>query len=424
MSLEFNYYELGEISDVKGGKRLPKGHNLIETPNNHPYIKVKDMSNDKLLKLTEDFEYIENETFNQISQYTVKKSDLIVSIVGTIGLTNIIDYSLDNANLTENCAKITNLKEGYNIEFVYYYLNSNIGQNLIQEATVGAVQKKLPIKNIRTLKMPFPNITIQNKIVKILSTIDKKIEINKRINKNLEEQIETVYNSFFVYYDDFSIEELEECEIGLIPKEWDLLSLGEVTTQIKEKVGNNDYKVFSAVNTGNLILSEEYFDKQVFSKSIEKYIVVKQKEFAYNPARVNIGSIGRNDFDYDGCVSPVYVAFKVEEGYENFVNMFIKSKRFNQWVVTLASGSVRQTLNYTDFSIIKIAYPPKDLIEKFNIIYESYYEVINHNNSMISNLEKIRDILLPKLMSGEIDVSKINCDDFLFVKIILLLLLY
>ena len=159
-----------------------------------------------------------------------------------------------------------------------------------------------------------------------------------------------------------------------------------------------------------MILSEEYFDKQVFSKNIEKYIVVKQKEFAYNPARVNIGSIGRNDFDYDGCVSPVYVAFKVEEGYENFMNMFIKSKRFNQWVITLASGSVRQTLNYTDFSIIKIAYPPKDLIEKFNIIYESYYEVINHNKLMISNLEKIRDILLPKLMSGEIDVSKINCD--------------
>ena len=410
MSLEFNFQELGNISDIKGGKRLPKGHNLINIPNSHPYIKVKDMSQDKLLKLTNDFEYIEKDTYDEISQYIVKKDDLIISIVGTIGLTNIIDYSLDNANLTENCAKITNLNDEYNIEYIYYFLNSMIGQNLVHEATVGAVQKKLPIKNIRSLNIPFPNLDIQNKIVKVLSDIDKKIETNKRINKNLEEQIETVYNSFFVYYDDFSIEELEECEIGLIPKEWDLLSLGEVTTQIKEKVGNNDYKVFSAVNTGNLILSEDYFDKQVFSKSIEKYIVVKQKEFAYNPARVNIGSIGRNDFDYDGCVSPVYVAFKVEEGYENFVNMFIKSKRFNQWVVTLASGSVRQTLNYTDFSMIKIAYPPKDLIEKFNIIYESYYEVINHNNSMISNLEKIRDILLPKLMSGEIDVSQINCD--------------
>lgn len=229
-------------------------------------------------------------------------------------------------------------------------------------------------------------------------------------NKNLEEQIETIYNSFFVYYDDFSEEDLEQCEIGLIPKEWNLLSLGEVTTKINEKVGSNDYKVFSAVNTGNLILSEEYFDKQVYSKSIEKYIVVKQKEFAYNPARINIGSIGRNDFGFDGCVSPVYVAFKVEEGYENFMNMYIKSNRFNQWVITLSSGSVRQTLNYNDFSIIKIAYPPKELINKFNTIYDSYYEVINYNKSVINNLEKIRDLLLPKLMSGEIDVSKINCD--------------
>ena len=64
-----------------------------------------------------------------------------------------------------------------------------------------------------------------------------------RINKNLEEQIETIYNSFFVYYDDFSKEELEECEIGLIPKDWELMSLGEVTTKIKEKVGSDDYKV-------------------------------------------------------------------------------------------------------------------------------------------------------------------------------------
>ena len=229
MSLEFNYYELGEISDVKGGKRLPKGHNLIETPNNHPYIKVKDMSNDKLLKLTEDFEYIENETFNQISQYTVKKSDLIVSIVGTIGLTNIIDYSLDNANLTENCAKITNLKEGYNIEFVYYYLNSNIGQNLIQEATVGAVQKKLPIKNIRTLKMPFPNITIQNKIVKILSTIDKKIEINKRINKNLLSIADAIFKKEFINFDEYLEEDLISSDFGLIPKNWYYKTLDEIS---------------------------------------------------------------------------------------------------------------------------------------------------------------------------------------------------
>ena len=237
-----------------------------------------------------------------------------------------------------------------------------------------------------------------------------------KINHNLISQIEAIYYSWFVYYENYSNDELEECEIGLKPKDWDLLSLGEVTTKIKDKVGKNNFKVFSAVNTGNLQLSEEYFDKQVFSKDIGKYIVVKQKEFAYNPARVNIGSIGRNDFDFDGCVSPVYVAFKVEKGYENFMDMFIKSSRFNQWVLTLSSGSVRQTLNYEDFSIIKIAYPPFEYVDKFNKIYDSYFDVINYNKKVIEKLESLRDVLLPKLMSGEIDVSEINCDLKLIIR--------
>ena len=305
-----------------------------------------------------------------------------------------------------NHAHIVKTNSKCEIHYLCYLLN-NIN---ISGYITGSAQPKLNQYNLNNMVLEIQDYETQYKISIILKRINDKIKLNEKINKNLEEQIETIYNSFFVYYDDFSKEELEECEIGLIPKDWKLMSLGEVTTKIKEKVGSDDYKVFSAVNTGNLILSEEYFDKQVYSKNIEKYIVVKQKEFAYNPARINIGSIGRNDFNYDGCVSPVYVAFKVEEGYENFMNMYIKSNRFNQWVVTLSSGSVRQTLNYADFSIIKIAYPPKDLVNKFNKVYDNYYEVINYNNSVISNLENIRDTLLPKLMSGEIDVSKINCD--------------
>lgn len=329
---------------------------------------------------------------------------------GKISQVSILDYNEIGAGSTEFI--VLREKEGISDkDFIYYLSNSEYFKEPAIKSMVGSSGRQRVQRDVvENLEIYVPPLETQKKIGKVLSFFDKKISLNKKINKNLEEQLETLYNSFFVYYDDFLKEDLEECEIGLIPKEWSLLSLGDVTTKINEKVGSNDYKVFSAVNTGNLILSEEYFDKQVYSKSIEKYIVVKQKEFAYNPARINIGSIGRNDFGFDGCVSPVYVAFKVEEGYENFMNMYIKSNRFNQWVITLSSGSVRQTLNYNDFSIIKIAYPPKELINKFNTIYDSYYEVINYNKSVINNLEKIRDILLPKLMSGEIDVSQINCD--------------
>ena len=355
--------------------------------------------------------FISQEKDEILKKGKLQRGDVILTTRGTVG--NVAFYSenipFDNIRINSGMLILRSKSELSN-KFLYYVLKSDFFKKQIYTFKSGTAQPQLPISSLNHMKFYLPKINIQKKIVTILSNIDKKIKVLEEINKNLEEQIETIYNSFFVYYDDFSKEELEECEIGLIPKDWELMSLGEVTTKIKEKVGSDDYKVFSAVNTGNLILSEEYFDKQVYSKNIEKYIVVKQKEFAYNPARINIGSIGRNDFNYDGCVSPVYVAFKVEEGYENFMNMYIKSNRFNQWVVTLSSGSVRQTLNYADFSIIKIAYPPKDLVNKFNKVYDNYYEVINYNNSVISNLENIRDTLLPKLMSGEIDVSKINCD--------------
>ncbi len=397
-----------EIIDGDRGKNYPKQDEFTD----EGYCLFLNAKN-----VTEDGFNFDNKMFisekkdNLLRKGKLEKGDVVLTTRGTVG--NVAFYSeyvpYDNIRINSGML-ILRSKQELDNEFLYWTLKSDYFKNQIYTFQSGTAQPQLPISSLNHMEFYLPSMDIQKKIVKILSQIDNKIRISKEINKNLEEQIETIYNSFFVYYDDFSKEELEECEIGLIPKDWELMSLGEVTTRIKEKVGDDDYKVFSAVNTGNLILSEEYFDKQVYSKSIEKYIVVKQKEFAYNPARINIGSIGRNDFNYDGCVSPVYVAFKVEDGYENFMNMYIKSNRFNQWVVTLSSGSVRQTLNYADFSIIKIAYPPKDVVNKFNKVYKTYYEVINYNNSVISNLENIRDILLPKLMSGEIDVSQINCD--------------
>lgn len=401
MSLEWKSCKIGDVVSVRRGSS-PRPIKDYVSETGMPWVKIADATKDQTRFINFTSEFIKEEGIEK--SVVVNPGDLIVSNSATPGLPKFMNIKA----CVHDGWLVFDSYNGILKDFLYYYFIVIRGR-LVNQAN-GSVFKNLKTDIVRNFDINLPDLETQEKIVKILSQIDKKIETTIKINKNLEEQIETIYNSFFVYYDDFLKEELEECEIGFIPKDWNLMTLGQITTQIKEKVGKNNYKVFSAVNTGNLILSEEYFDKQVFSKSIEKYIVVKQDEFAYNPARINIGSIGRNDFDYEGCVSPVYVAFKVEEGYENFMNMFIKSKRFNQWVITLSSGSVRQTLNYNDFSIIKIAYPPKSLVNKFNVIYESYYEVINYNKSVIYNLEEIRDTLLPKLMSGEIDVSKINCD--------------
>ena len=144
---------LGEIADVKGGKRLPKGVNLQSVPNSHPYIRVRDLTNTAIVHINDDFEYVDDDTQRGISRYIVATNDVLLSIVGTIGLVSIVHPSLDNANLTENCVKLTKLK-GITPQYLFLYLRSSDGQHEIARSTVGAVQAKLPIKNIQAINVP------------------------------------------------------------------------------------------------------------------------------------------------------------------------------------------------------------------------------------------------------------------------------
>ena len=121
------------------------------------------------------------------------------------------------------------------------------------------------------------------------------------INNNLQQQAQAVFDSWFR-----SRENGEE------------LTLGDVTFNIRTRIGSEHAIVLSAVNCGKLQPSDEYFTKQVYSKDISNYIKVSEGDFAYNPARINIGSLGINDLGFVGCVSPVYVVFSVEPLYQSF----------------------------------------------------------------------------------------------------------
>ncbi len=218
--------ELGEIAKVKGGKRLPKGLSLQESENAHPYIRVSDMGNktvdsSKLL-------YVPDKIFPSISQYIVRDGDIILSIVGTIGLVTRITSDLDYASLTENCVKITNL-DGILDEYLYYYLISEKCQNEIKSKTVGTTQPKLPIYNIVSLHISVPPVSSQHKIADILSSLDEKIELNRQTNATLEAIAQAIFKEWFV---DFNYPgatgELVDSELGLIPKGWSIKPLDEI----------------------------------------------------------------------------------------------------------------------------------------------------------------------------------------------------
>ena len=171
------YDELASLAEVKGGKRLPKGINLVTAPNQHPYIRVRDINNTVFASLSNDYEYVDDETQQSISRYIVSTGDLLISIVGTIGLTAIVDHTLNKANLTENCVKLTNIKN-VTPEYLLLFLRSSQGVEAISKGTVGAVQSKLPIKNIQSIAVPLLCDEELRALNETLSTIFSQISTN------------------------------------------------------------------------------------------------------------------------------------------------------------------------------------------------------------------------------------------------------
>ena len=177
---------LSEIASIKGGKRLPKGEELNDLKLGRPYIKVADMKKTKYLVLNDKFQYVSNDIQSLISRYIINSGDLIISIVGTIGMINIIDDSLNNANLTENCFKINGFKL-LNANYLYHYLNSEIGKRVIEERTVGGVQGKLPMYNVESMPILIPEENLLHRFNIIIDKIDKTTLNKIKENQKLEE---------------------------------------------------------------------------------------------------------------------------------------------------------------------------------------------------------------------------------------------
>lgn len=184
MPYNWRISNIGEVCDVKGGKRLPKGGNLTTIPNAHPYIRVRDMNNALFVQMTSDVEYVPTEIQQGISRYIVSENDVIISIVGTIGLVCIVHPSLSKANLTENCAKLTNNK-GVSSSWLYLFLSSDGGQEQIRNGTVGAVQSKLPIKNIQSISFTLPPIDVMYEFDGAVSGLLEAIANNYTENSRL-----------------------------------------------------------------------------------------------------------------------------------------------------------------------------------------------------------------------------------------------
>ena len=400
MTSERKTVRLGDVASVKGGKRLPKGVNLITDPNDHPYIRVRDLNNKHTLELNTDFEFVDDETQKSIARYIVNFGDIILSIVGTIGLVAIVGESLHNANLTENCVKITQL-DGVDRDYLYYFLKSEMGQAEIAKGTVGAVQAKLPIKNIQAIEVILPNIERQKKIASILASIDYKIEVNEKINDNLQQQADAIFSELFL--SDVNRSALTVADVSI-----------KVTDGVHNTVlddPNGDYYLLSCKNIKGGILSISNSERRISKETFEKL----RKRTRLEKGDILLSSVGTvgellllkeipSNYEFQRSVAmikpnPAFVS-------SEYLYQALRSKKDE--IIHAAHGAVQQCLFISDISDFQIPVPTKSELEQFSNLVAPMFSKIHLNECENKRLVALRDALLPKLLSGEIDVSDIQ----------------
>ena len=345
---------------------------------------------------------------NKLSKYIVRYGDYVLAMTGaTIG--KVGKYISEHPSYINQRVLKFAPKLDVDADYINYTICSNIfAKYVVNYIDSESAQPNISAPTISKFVFRIPKEKDdQRRIASILSSLDRKIELNNKINADLEEMAQAIFKNWFVDFEPFKDGKFVDSELGMIPEGWKVGTLGDITKNKSAKVKErNDVKVLSPVTTGELVLSEEYFTKQVFSSSIAKYKIVNKGDFAYNPARVNIGSLGRNEFDFDGCVSPVYVVFSVLDGYENYFDLFRKTDFFKDSVASLAIGGVRQSLSYDDLSSIEVIIPSENAVEEFNNLYNQMKKTIKANKLENSRLSLLRDTLLPRLMSGELEVPE------------------
>ena len=362
--------------------------------------------------------YISQERYDEIkAKHGVpQKGDMLLTSVGTLGIPYIVQdevFYFKDGNLTW----FYNF-EGLDSRYLYYWFLSPIGKMNIDSKAIGSTQKALTIETLSKFEISLPSLEEQRRIAGILGAIDDKIENNRRINDNLEQQAQALYKQWFVDFN-FPNEEgkpykssggkMIDSELGPIPEGWRVQTISDISVRIasggtpkslNESYYNGEIKWFTTKELKDcfLIDSDKHISMEALNDSAAK-LFPKNTILMAIYAAPTVGRLGILTAESTFNQAAVGIVAKEEIGHL-FVYLTLLAEREN--LNNLASGAAQQNLNVGIVKQYKLIVPTKKLLIEFNQIAGSLFERIKVVSNENKTLATLRDTLLPKLMNGEI----------------------
>ena len=409
--MEWKEVTLGDLCEISSSKRIFAKEYQSDGV---PFYRGKEIIAKQKGNAISNELFISRNRYEEIkARYGVpQQRELLLTSVGTLGVPYVIkeeEFYFKDGNLTW-----FRHFNGLDVEYLYYWFLSPYGKNEINTKAIGSTQKALTIDSLSKFDIKIPaNLDDQRRIVSILSSLDRKIELNNKINADLEEMAQAIFKSWFVDFEPFKDGKFVDSELGMIPEGWKVGRLDDIadvvggSTPSKAKpeyytqkgiawLTPKDLSNHPAVYTsrGEMDITEEGYN------STSTKLMPKGTVLFTSRAPIGYISIAQNDI----CTNQGFKSVVPKKAGTCFLYCFLKY--VTPEIENKSTGSTFKEASGSLMKSLQVIMPEKKVFEDFETIVSPLFTRIESLEKENSRLSLLRDTLLPRLMSGELEVPE------------------
>ena len=396
---EWKTYTLEEICTGKGAYGIGASAVTYDS-SKYTYLRITDINDDGTLNKGELKSVDDEEAY----KYILQKNDIVFARTGnSTGRSYFYDGTDGELVYAGFLIKFSLDPSKVNPRIMKYYTHSQDYYDWVKSFDTGGTRGNINAKTYGLMPITLPPREVQDKIVEVLKSIDEKIDLNKRINDNLEQQAQALYKSWFVDFEPFNEDEFVETEVGMVPRGWRIGNLLDVAELYDSK-----RKPLSGMQRSTMKKIYPYYGATSIMDYVDNYI--------FDGTYLLMGEDGSVITD-EGYPFLQYVSGKfwpnnhahVMQGKNGFTTEMLHCFLLKKNISEIVTGAVQAKVSQGNMKKISLAIAPNEILSAFAQVLDGIYAKIRAIYSENHQLETMRDTLLPKLMSGELKINEIDC---------------
>lgn len=404
--MKWEKVKLEDVCEITSSKRIFYSEYVDDGV---PFYRSKEIIESDEGKVIENPLYISVDKYNEIKEKfgVPQTGDMLLTSVGTIGIPYIIKkkdcFYFKDGNLTW----FRDFREGLNSKYLYYWIKSSEGTGILYNTTIGSSQKALTISALKNIKVSLPPRSVQDKIVEVVSAYNDLIENNQKQIKLLEEAAQRLYKEWFV---DLCFPGHENTKIvDGVPEGWSKSTVSEVSAILRRGISPKYNE-----NARGIVINQKcirqtivsYDEARTQEKKYPAELELKEADIAIcSTGAGTLGRVGqiyevRENTTLDSHVTLIRANEKIGQQY-----LFWSLKMQQDYLMSAGKGSTNQLeLSRETIGSCGILIPERKIAEQVEKNFVAIHNKMKECSMQIARLREARDLLLPKLMSGEVEV--------------------